>query len=97
MWEEWFGLVPVTNLNLPDGIDPKYILGGQDCLWTESVPNDRHAGYMKWLRSLALSEVFWSPENKRNRLDFISRMEWLFKYMDAARVKYTVTGNKGIF
>jgi len=76
---------------IPDGIDPKYILGGQGCLWTESVPNDRHAEYMTWPRSLALSEVFWSPKNKRNWLDFISRMEWQFKYMDAARVKYAAS------
>ena len=73
---------------IPDGIDSRYILGGQGNLWTESVPNDRHAEYMTWPRSLALSEVFWSPKNKRNWLDFIHRMEWQFKYMDAAHVKY---------
>jgi hexosaminidase len=73
---------------VPDGVDSKFILGGQGNLWTESVPNDRHAEYMTWPRSLALSEVFWSPKNKRNWIDFIRRMEWQFKYMDAAKIKY---------
>lgn len=73
---------------VPDGVDPKYILGGQGNLWAESVPNERHAEYMTWPRALALSEVFWSPENSRNWPDFIRRMEWQFKYMDADQVKY---------
>ena len=73
---------------LPDSVDPKYILGGQGNLWTESVPNERQVGYMTWPRSLALSEVFWSPENKHSWPDFIRRVEWQFKYMDAAQVKY---------
>ncbi|HET7118679.1 MAG TPA: beta-N-acetylhexosaminidase, partial [Hanamia sp.] len=46
---------------VPDSVNPKYILGGQGNLWTESVPNERHAEYMTWPRALALSEVFWSP------------------------------------
>ena len=73
---------------VPDGVDSNFILGGQGNLWTENVPSDRHAEYMTWPRSLALSEVFWSPKNKRNWIDFIRRMEWQFKYMDAAEIKY---------
>jgi hexosaminidase len=73
---------------VPDGVDPKYILGGQGNLWTESVPNDRHAEYMTWPRAMALAEVFWSPKDKRNWPDFVTRMQYRFKYMDAARVKY---------
>lgn len=73
---------------VPDGVDPKMILGGQTNLWTESVPNDRHAEYMTWPRAMAISEVLWSPKSTRNWPDFISRMEHRFKYMDVAQVKY---------
>jgi len=74
---------------VPAGVDPKYILGGQGNLWAESVPNYRHAEYMTWPRALALSEVFWSPADHRNWTDFIRRMEWQFRYMDADQVKYS--------
>lgn len=73
---------------VPESVDPKYILGGQGNLWTESVPNERHAEYMTWPRAMALSEVFWSPKEKKDWPDFIRRMEDRFKYMDAAGVKY---------
>ena len=81
---------------VPDSVDPKYILGGQGNLWTESVPNDRHAEYMTWPRALALSEVFWSPKNARNWPDFIKRMQDRFKYMDVAHVKYALSANDPI-
>lgn len=76
---------------VPKGVDPKLILGGQGNLWTENVPNGSHAEYMTWPRSLALSEVLWSPRNKRNWADFIRRVRWQFKYMDAAHVKYATS------
>ena len=73
---------------VPDGVDAKYILGGQANLWTESVYNIRHAEYMTWPRALALSEVYWSPKSKKNWDDFIPRMEAQFPRMDAAGVNY---------
>lgn len=76
---------------LPADVDPKYILGGQGNLWTEAVPNKRQVDYMTWPRSLALSEVFWSPGSKKNWPDFIRRVEREFKYLDAAQMKYAVS------
>jgi len=73
---------------VPDSVDEKYILGGQGNLWTESVNTLRHAQYMTWPRSLALSEVYWSPKSKRNWDDFISRLEAQFPRLDAAGIKY---------
>lgn len=73
---------------VPDSVDPKMILGGQANLWTESVPNERHAEYMTWPRAMAISEVLWSPRDKRNWPDFVSRMQHRFRYMDKAHVKY---------
>ena len=43
---------------IPENVKPAMVLGGQGNLWTESVPTNRHAEYMTWLRGLALAEVF---------------------------------------
>ncbi|PWV50635.1 beta-N-acetylhexosaminidase [Chitinophaga sp. S165] len=74
---------------VPEGVDEKYILGGQGNLWTESVSNYRHIQYMTWPRALALSEVYWSPKSKRNWDDFIDRLETQFVRMDTAGIKYS--------
>jgi hexosaminidase len=73
---------------VPDSVDEKFILGGQGNLWTERVPNFRHAEYMTWPRGLALAEVYWSPKASRNWDDFVSRMETQFPRLDAAGIKY---------
>lgn len=74
---------------VPQGIDPRFILGGQGNLWTESVPTLRHAEYMTWPRSLALAEVYWSPAEKKNWDDFIRRMEAHFERLEAGRVNFS--------
>ncbi|HUI54733.1 MAG TPA: family 20 glycosylhydrolase [Bryobacteraceae bacterium] len=73
---------------VPEGVEPKFILGGQGNLWTESVPNPRHAEYMTWPRAFALSEVLWSPKAGRNWDDFFRRTEAQFARLDAAQVNY---------
>ena len=73
---------------VPDGVDSKFILGGQGNLWTEFVPNERHAEYMTWPRALALAEVFWSQKNTCNWPEFIPRMEAQLPRFDAAQIKY---------
>lgn len=60
---------------VPEGVDASFILGGQGNLWTESVPTFRHAEYMMWPRSFALSEVFWSPKNTRDWTGFVHRTD----------------------
>jgi len=73
---------------VPEGTNPSYILGGEGALWSESIPNFRHAEYMMWPRALALSEVFWSPKNAHNWNGFIGRVETEFKYLDAEKINY---------
>lgn len=74
---------------VPDSVDEHLILGGQGNLWSESVPNFRHAEYMTWPRGLALAEVYWSPKSARNWDDFTRRMESEFSRMDADNIKYS--------
>ncbi|UKJ09054.1 beta-N-acetylhexosaminidase [Solitalea lacus] len=73
---------------VPEGIDKKYILGGQGNLWTENIPNTRHLEYMVWPRAFALSEVFWTPQKNRNWDDFSRRMEVQLNRFDAAQINY---------
>jgi hexosaminidase len=73
---------------VPEGVDAKYILGGQGNLWTEQVPTLRHAEYMTWPRGWALSEVYWTPNELKNWDDFARRMEAHFVRSEFARVNY---------
>lgn len=74
---------------VPEGVDPKMILGGQGNLWTEQIQNMRHAQYMLWPRGLAVAEAVWSPKDKKNWKDFVGRVENEFDRMDAAQIKYS--------
>jgi len=51
---------------VPDGVDAKFIKGGQANLWTEQVYNVRHLQYMIWPRAFATAECVWSPKEKKN-------------------------------
>jgi len=73
---------------LPQGIDPKFIKGGQGNLWTEQVYTFRQAQYMTWPRAFAISESTWSPKEKKNWNDFVERVEQQFKRFDIREVKY---------
>jgi hexosaminidase len=74
---------------VPDGVDPKYIKGGQANLWTEQVYNMRHAQYMVWPRAFAIAEAVWSPREKRNWNSFVPRVEKQFERFDVAEKKYS--------
>jgi hexosaminidase len=68
---------------VPDGVDAKFILGGQGNLWTEKVPTIQHAFYMTYPRALAISESVWSPSKNKNWNNFSERVEQHFKRFDA--------------
>lgn len=74
---------------VPDGVDAKYILGGQGNLWTEQIPTLRHAMYMAYPRAWALSEVYWSPKASKNWENFTRRMEAHFNRSDVAEMNYS--------
>ena len=73
---------------VPEGVDPKFILGGQGNLWTEQVPIFRHAEYMTWPRGWALAEDFWTPQEKKSWPDFINRAEKQFERADIAMINH---------
>lgn len=76
---------------VPDGVDAKYILGGQANLWTEQVPTMHYAEYMTYPRAWAIAEDFWTPKDLKNYDDFSRRMEATFKRCDDAGINYAVS------
>lgn len=70
---------------VPDGVNPKYILGGQGNLWTEVVPSLSYAFYMTYPRAFALSETLWSPKKNKAWDSFINRTEYHFQRFDVAK------------
>ncbi len=50
-----------------------YIRGVEACLWTETALNEKIADYLAWPRILALSEVAWTQQKKRNWKEFQKR------------------------
>jgi len=73
---------------VPEGVDPKFIKGGQANLWTEQIYNTRHLQYMMWPRGMALAENVWSPKEKKNWSSFTKRVENNFERMDIRQIKY---------
>jgi hexosaminidase len=74
---------------VPEGVAPEMILGGQGNVWTEQLQNMRAVEYMVWPRALAVSEAVWSPKEKKDWNNFVSRVENEFNRMDYAQVKYS--------
>ena len=82
---------------VPDGVDPKYIKGGQANLWTEQIYNVRHLQYMTWPRAFATAECVWSPKENKNWDNFVTRVEQHFKRFDIEEVKYAPSMYDPIF
>lgn len=82
---------------LPEGVDSKYIKGGQANLWTEQVYNIRQAEYMTWPRGMAIAESVWSPKEKKNWNNFFGRIEKHFDRFDASETKYAPSVYDPIF
>ncbi len=62
---------------LPTPLTPaeqKYIKGVQANVWTEYMPAPEVVDYMTWPRALAVSEITWSGEDKKNYANFLERL-----------------------
>lgn len=71
-----------------EGINEKLVKGIQGNLWTEQVYNYRQVQYMIWPRAFAVSEIAWSPAEKKNWTGFVNKVETHFERLDAAEIKY---------
>lgn len=66
-----------------------YILGAQGNVWTEYMAYPSKVEYMIFPRMSALSEVLWSPKEKRNWSTFQSKLQSQFRRYDLWNASYS--------
>jgi hexosaminidase len=74
------------ELNTEQG---KYVLGAQANMWTEYMEYPSKIEYMMFPRMTALSEVLWSPKEKRDWKDFERRLPAIFERLDRQKINYS--------
>ncbi|HWI91543.1 MAG TPA: family 20 glycosylhydrolase [Flavisolibacter sp.] len=72
-----------------DSSKSKFIEGAQGNLWTEYIGNPAKVEYMIFPRMSALSEVVWSPIEKKDWSDFEKRLQTQFKRYDLWKANYS--------
>lgn len=68
--------------------EARFILGAQGNVWTEYMETPAQVEYMAFPRACALSEVLWTPANKKSWEDFARRLKTHFNFLDQLGVNY---------
>ncbi len=66
----------------------EFVMGAQGNLWTETCSSLKEAEYQYYPRLLALSEINWLPNNKKNWVSFYQRMQLNVKALDQQNITY---------
>jgi hexosaminidase len=89
VFSETYNYEPVSKALTED--QKKYIIGVQGNLWTEYVPTVAKLQYQILPRMFALSEIAWSPKEKKDYKDFSEvRLAKHFARLDAMHYDYRV-------
>ncbi|HVB02537.1 MAG TPA: family 20 glycosylhydrolase [Chitinophagaceae bacterium] len=80
---------------LPDS-ERKYILGVQANVWSEYIATVRKAEYMILPRMLALAEIAWTPLDKKNYPDFLSRLPSHLARLDREHIFFRIPEPAGL-
>lgn len=84
--EKTYSYEPIPKeLNAEQG---KYVLGAQGNVWTEYMANPAKVEYMIFPRLSALSEVLWSPKEKKDFPVFQKKIETMKKRYDMWGANY---------
>lgn len=67
----------------------KHVLGAQGNMWTEYMSNTRKVQYMLFPRLAALSEVLWSPAERKDWADFEKRLQLQLKRYNLWKINYS--------
>ncbi len=78
---------PVPPVLTPE--QAKHIIGVQGNVWTEYVKTPEAVELKAFPRAIALAEVAWSQQDRRNWDDFLNRMDNQFPRLDMMSVKYS--------
>ncbi len=91
---DWMPLLPLEKVYqfepVPKGVSgeaAKRVWGGEACLWTELVPQEKVSGTL-FPRLLALAEVTWSPAAEKNYDDFAARVKLHAAWLKGMGVEY---------
>jgi len=76
---------------IPEELTPEeaqYILGAQGNVWSEYLVNEKYVEYMAFPRACALAEVTWTPPERKDWWDFLSRLQGFLHHLGALDVNY---------
>jgi hexosaminidase len=68
----------------------KHVLGAQCNVWTEYITTNDHLEYMIFPRLIALAEMLWLGEDKKDFDDFTDRMNEMYARLDGLDIKYRI-------
>jgi hexosaminidase len=93
--QNWAGALPLNKVYsfepVPADLAPQlqaHILGAQGNLWTEKIPNLKHAEYMIFPRECAIAEITWSSKSSRDWDDFMRRLQVHVRRLDELNINY---------
>lgn len=88
-----WGYLPIEKVYefepVPEGIDEKYILGGQGCLWSEFIRTCDENAYQAWPRGMALAETLWSPTSTRDLSALLAKLPSRFSQLEKSGIHYS--------
>lgn len=87
--EEVYSYDPAPD-SLGSDIVP-FIMGAQGNVWTEYINTPEQVEYMTVPRMLALSEVLWSANDKKNYDSFYERLQLHRPVLDKKKINYCKT------
>lgn len=76
---------------IPDELNEReaqFVLGAQGNIWTEYISTEQQLEYMAFPRMIAMSEVVWSHEDKKEYKNFVVRLENFHNRLDALNINY---------
>jgi len=84
--ETVYGFDPVPAEIEPQNV--RHILGAQGQVWTEYMKDPRKVEYMAFPRMSALSEVVWTPAERKDFGDFRARLDTHLKRLKVLDVNF---------
>jgi hexosaminidase len=89
------GFLPLDSVYsfdpIPVQLEPQYvkhILGSQGQLWTEYMPDPKQVEFMAFPRVSAMSEVVWTPKDRKDYADFSARLAVHLKRLEILDVNF---------
>lgn len=73
-----------------------FIIGAQTNIWTEYMLTEAHTEYMIYPRVVALAEVTWSPNSRKDWADFQKRLGNALVRMDLHGINYHIPMPEGV-